>query len=418
MKNKIEKYRKIIIDYVLNNLNLMFREKEGFLKYPYLDPAGQYTKNLWDWDSYFTSVALFGILNNPEFSERVNTIREKIFECSIGSLMNFFEYQSENGTIPISMKPDNPDVFQCRNREKGIETNMAKPIFGQYLFLIYKNTNNLDIVKKFFNKLMLFYNCYEKHYKDKDTGLFIWGSDMAIGIDDDPTTWSRPHFSSANIFLNCLMYVDLISTSKLALKLGKNELAAELNNKAKKIYHAIQKYCWDERDGFYYTVDVQCKRQLLFGWVHKNLEPFWKVIPIKIMLWTGFLPMWCKIATMRQSKRLVYEHLINKNQFYSKYGIRSLSIDEKMYQPEIARGNPSNWLGPIWIIANYLIWKGLKNYHFYKEQKILSENIISLLGNDIEKTGCMHEYYSPETGKGIIGKGFLNWNILILSMIE
>jgi len=26
--------------------------------------------------------------------------------------------------------------------------------------------------------------------------------------------------------------------------------------------------------------------------------------------------------------------------------------------------NPSNWLGPVWILVNYLVWKSLMRYGF------------------------------------------------------
>ena len=41
------------------------------------------------------------------------------------------------------------------------------------------------------------------------TGLLVWGDDVAIGNDNDPTTFGRPFFSSANLLLNCLFHQDL-----------------------------------------------------------------------------------------------------------------------------------------------------------------------------------------------------------------
>ena len=56
------KYHTLLSDHILRNSKLMFNEPEGFLKRPYIAPGGQYGKNLWDWDSWTASIALFEIV--------------------------------------------------------------------------------------------------------------------------------------------------------------------------------------------------------------------------------------------------------------------------------------------------------------------------------------------------------------------
>ena len=99
---------------------------------------------------------------------------------------------------------------------------------------------------------------------------------------------------------------------------------------------------------------------------------------------------------------MVREHLMNPARFWTPWGIRSLAADEVMYRPDDSRGNPSNWLGPVWIISCYMVWLGLKRYGFEAE--------------DCRRNNVLHEYYSGETGEGISGPGFLNWNLLALLM--
>ena len=55
--------------------------------------------------------------------------------------------------------------------------------------------------------------------------------------------------------------------------------------------------------------------------------------------------------------------------------------------------NPSNWLGPIWLVANYGIPRTL-NYGYRMEAEIMYKRTMRLLGEDLEKTGCLHEYYN------------------------
>jgi len=83
-----------------------------------------------------------------------------------------------------------------------------------------------------------------------------------------------------------------------------------------------------------------------------------------------------------------------------------------------ASGNPSNWLGPIWGISNYLTYRGLLNYGYNQEAKELACKTIMLFGNDFKKNGALHEYYEPDSGEPILNKGFQNWNYLVLNMID
>ena len=89
---------------------------------------------------------------------------------------------------------------------------------------------------------------------------------------------------------------------------------------------------------------------------------------------------------------------------------------EKMYNLR-ASGNPSSWLGPIWGISNYLVFRGLVRYGQTEDARELAEKTIALFGADLEKSGALHEYYQPENGAPLLNIGFQNWNFLVLNMI-
>ena len=83
-----------------------------------------------------------------------------------------------------------------------------------------------------------------------------------------------------------------------------------------------------------------------------------------------------------------------------------------------ATNNPSNWLGPVWLVANYVVFKAMLSYGYCAEAEEICRNSLKLLAEDLEKTGCMHEYYNPFTGKPVMNGGFINWNILAVNMWE
>ncbi|MDO4647144.1 MAG: trehalase / alfa-L-rhamnosidase / mannosyl oligosaccharide glucosidase, partial [Eubacteriales bacterium] len=90
----------------------------------------------------------------------------------------------------------------------------------------------------------------------------------------------------------------------------------------------------------------------------------------------------------------------------------------KEYYEKLMLNNPSNWLGPIWLVANYCVFRGLMNYGYRKEAELLCERTLTLLGEDLMETGSLHEYYDPFTGNPIMNGGFINWNILALNMVD
>jgi putative isomerase len=132
--------------------------------------------------------------------------------------------------------------------------------------------------------------------------------------------------------------------------------------------------------------------------------------------WSGFLALWAGIATPEQAGRMVREHLNNEKTFAAPYGVRTLSKMEKMYSVR-ASNNPSNWLGPIWGVSNYMVFRGLVQYGFDAEARELAGKTVRLFGTDFRKNGALHEYYEPETGEPILNKGFQNWNYLVTNML-
>ena len=193
---------------------------------------------------------------------------------------------------------------------------------------------------------------------------------------------------------------------------------------ADSLLHSIREYCWDEKDGMYYSVDLnllpyQGQPQAIFGTqmiLHEGAPRDYPCLIQRLGCWSGFMALWAGVATPEQAQRMVRENLMDERTFCAPYGVRTLSKLEKMYNMR-ATHNPSNWQGPIWGISNYMVFRGLCDYGFKKEARQLAEKTILLFGEDLKKEGALHEYYNPDTGEPIINKGFQNWNYLVLNML-
>jgi len=400
MNEKALKYSELIREYTEKNFKKCLREPSGFLKYKFIVPGSFYSDDLWDWDSWLTDIALREVAQNSEIADY-----EK------GCILNFLDHIDEKGRMPIYIRPTLVPLPKENERK-----NIHKPCLAQHALFVVEQTGESDWLREKFLKIEKFIawydaNCYH------ESGLYFWVNDYAIGVDNDPCTFYRPAGSSASIYLNCLMYKELEALSSLCRMFGEAEKSEIYEKKAENLKGAIQEHCWDERDGFFYNVDINLLPIDPTQRLHSGCPRHWCTLIQRIGVWSGFMALWAGIATQEQAERIVREHYKNEKTFNAPFGVRTLSKMEKMYAI-LKSGNPSCWLGPIWGVSNYMVFDGLRKYGYTEEAAELAEKTIELFGRDLEECGELHEYYHPETGEGIINAGFQNWNLLSLNMAE
>ncbi len=417
-----EELRERIKQHCYADYKQMYRQPEGgALIYPYLTPGSrQYARVLWDWDSWLSDVALRQILadTGSEGDKREALVYEQ------GCVLNYLAYTSEtDGYMPMVVDAESDPA---KMKPKDIyATNMHKPVIAQHAaFITQQGGGDASWLREGFGRMQAFIRNYQQHHRHEATGLFYWQDDLAIGVDNDPSIFFRPKRSSASIYLNCLMVRELQAMAYLAGRLEMAEAARQYEADAEALRQAVRTYCWDEKDGMYYSVDLNLlpytgEPQIIFGKpfvLHKGAPRDYPCLIQRLGSWSGFMALWAGIATQEQAQRMVRENLLDERTFWAPYGVRTLSKLEKMYNLR-ATNNPSNWQGPIWGISNYMVFRGLADYGFEQEARQMAEKTIALFGNDLEREGALHEYYNPETGAPIMNKGFQNWNYLVLNMI-
>lgn len=388
-----------ILEYAKKNYEKMFREGSGELKNKFIVPGSMYSDSLWDWDCWLTNIALRQFVDMD------------ISEYERGCVLNFLENMDEQGRIPIFITDKSKKPFFGKDSF----TNIHKPCLAQHAaFIIKCNENDAEWLRPYFSRLLKFVDYYINNCRHK-IGLYFWIDDNAIGVDNDPSTFYRPKCSSGSIYINCFMYKELEALCFIGELLGFD--MSSYKDEQMNLKKAVQDYCYDEKDGMYYSVDLNLLPVLNNNGLHSGAPRHWDCVIERIGCWSGFLAMWSGIATKSQADRMVKENLLDENGFWAEYGVRTLSKYEKMYAIKKS-GNPSCWLGPVWGVSNYMVFKGLVKYGYIKEAKILASKTIELLGSDIENSGELHEYYNPETGEPIMNPGFQNWNLLSINMGE
>jgi putative isomerase len=211
-----------LVRYFASTATQLLRPAEGVLKHPSIAPSlpgKRYATSLWDWDTYWTTRGLFRLAAITGDG----ALHGHLVEHAIGSVLNFLDHQSDQGRIPMVIDVNNADPLGCLAPVPAGERNpknQAKPVFAQLAQLITAECGSVDWLAPHFDKLVRFHDAWASGNQSQ-VGLLVWGNDVAIGNDNDPTTFGRPSFSSANLLLNCLFHEDLRAAAELARRLGR-----------------------------------------------------------------------------------------------------------------------------------------------------------------------------------------------------
>ncbi len=401
-----------IEEYVLSHFKDILKPPVKNMKYPFIVPGTGYLTELWGWDTYWEALAIKRSFEL--FGEEAMTragVPKKTAEAHIcGSVLNFLDAQQADGFIPIMVSAGGLfEGFFEDEHKKGTPLNQHLPFLCQLTLLADEFSGGFDYDKE---KLVKYMRYYEEKQYDKKSGLFFWQDDIMVGIDNNPTVFYRPHRSSADIFLNSFIYLEYVALSVLL-----ND--ADAAEKAERLKAAINAEMWDERDGIYYSQDInfyKTERIVKGVALHSGLDPHWNTMPLKIRFWGCFLPMYAGICSDEQAERMC-KHLIENDELFARYGIRTLAKNEKMYSLVKSAGNPSNWLGAVWVIANYCVYKGLARYSKVELAEKLKEATFKLLNKNLEERGDFFESYRPDSGEPFMYAGFLSHNLPVIDML-
>jgi hypothetical protein len=241
-------------------------------------------------------------------------------------------------------------------------------------------------------------------------GLLEWGSDRGhtetvggrgsmrqakweSGMDDspmydeavyDPRTYTM---NLNDVGLNSLFALDAECLAKLAALLGMDEDRRRFSAEYETMKRLINEKLWNERDGIY-------ENRFWDGKFSARLSP------------TNFYPLFAGVASPEQARRMVLEHLLNKEEFWGPY-----------VAPTIARNDPAfadqfYWRGDIWGPTNYMLYQGLNRYGFDAEALDFARKNYALFMDDWKTNYHSDENYHAWGGNGG-GDTHYTWGTLL-----
>jgi putative isomerase len=372
---------------------IVVKPPRGLLRHEYIVPDGPYFQ-LFDWDMYFMGVALS---------------YDKVSSPIMGSVKNFLAFVDEfanwTGYTPREIAPDAlwalPEMCKPFLAQAAARASLTSGDFQWLLGFDPPPSDNPDYLKlqsyerpdaaprlSFYRKLKDTVAFWENNRRSAD-GLFLWFNGVESGTDNSPAVSDVPSQVTEGVDLQCYLYREYLALALIARRLGEGKEAELYRGKAKALKELVRQRMWSEEDGIFWNIDARTGSR------------------VRIKAWTSFVPLWAGIATPAQAKRMIEGLLLKDSEFWAPHGVRTLSKDEKLYDPRAGY-----WRGPVWVVSNYLAMHGLLKYGYQPQAAELAEKTRRLLAADFEKSGGMNENYNPETGEPAANGRFVSWNLL------
>lgn len=366
------------------------RPAEGYIRYPYLIPAGYYAQ-MWDWDGFF-----IGLHWANQNASDAKLLRDWV--------LGFASSADAEGYVAGCITPQGPRPLFGKFA--------MKPFLAQGALFASERLNDYAWVRHVWPQMQRILAYRERTQFDRHWNLWFWQNAMQSGADNNAALTNDPADPSAILAVDASVFAmrEYEAMAALAYKLADREDAARYRRKAAATRHAILAKLWVQKDAVFLN-----RRRDSGVWVSS-------------ISWSSFVPLADGLVPESDARRMIRLHLLNPAEMQSPIGFRSLAKSDPAYNNDAIIDPYSNWRGPLWINANFLCWIALRRYGFHDEAHELAVSLATILHRDIAQWGSMHEDYNAETGDGLAptlaqspgGKfaGFVGWNLLEQDMLQ
>ena len=355
----------------------MMAEKKSIFTEPNTQLAyytGYSYATLYDWDQYFEGIIQL-------YMGHGTTLLKNALEI-------FLYLQKPNGHIQRST--DSKDCYKAQLSEH------VKPFLAQSVLLIYRHDGTLDFLRDdMYDKLKKYLLYWLLDRDPNGNSLSAWDSAPHTGMDNqhERAGWWYDCFCEG-VDLNAYLVRECRAFSVIARLKGNKEDEKLFSEYADRIAQTMQKLMWDEEDGLFYDLDQRTGKRIRV-----------KYIGI-------FAAMWAGVATREQAERMVYEHLMNPEEFLRGFPFPVLAATEKGYSNTVLPDDLGCcWRAQTWIPTNYYVFHALRDYG-YKDLAAFTAyttyRYVKAIGD--------REYYNTElkTGNGL--DPFWGWSLLAYFM--
>jgi alpha,alpha-trehalase len=355
----------------------VIRMANGALPYDYIVPNGVY-EELWDWDAFFVGLHLIS-------ENRADGIYLKNW-C-----LNFLHFTEPDGQTPGGIRP-------WAGRDARLYH--IKPFLGQAAYYASLSLGDFSWIEPVWEKLKAGVTYRERKMSDSATGLVKWWDSLESGADNNPALVRTYHNSIAGVDVNAFTLLDYRAMAVIAEHINKQEDAGAFRERAQHLGRAINVHLWDPAETTYYSLDTVEKTRL------------------RHITYSNQVALWARLASKDQAKAMIERYVLDPSKLWAPHGLRSLAADDRLYNNENVIKPYSNWQGPVWPHANWMVMHALIYYGYPEAAIEVAERVTRLCLEDLARNGMMHENYHADTGAPLAAPNFISWNLLVAQMIE
>lgn len=189
-------------------------------------------------------------------------------------------------------------------------------------------------------------------------------------------------FLAQDVLFNAILHRADEDLRALAMSVG--EPTHEIDSWLNRVRSSFQARFWDDSAGLYYDYDLRAGQ------------------PIPVNTACTFLPLFGGLPSEEQARRLVEEHLLNREEY-------ALGGEVRHWVTTTAKTEPTwearrYWRGPVWVIMNWLIIEGLQRYGYDDLAETVRRDTLALI-----ETHGFREYYDARDGSGC-GSTDFSWS--------
>ncbi|KAF7637194.1 hypothetical protein Mgra_00003367 [Meloidogyne graminicola] len=288
------------------------------------------------------------------------------------------------------------------------------------------------------------------HDRNATTNMELNPCSLSSGLDDYPRA-THPTDKEYHLDLRCWMAMSSTVVVDLAKLFGDEEFLPEIEKEAEMLNNIenLDELHWSEAKQQYCDYGLHSDSVKLVPettpqgetiLVRKVLkEPQYKFVE-NVNGYMNMYPLFMRLLPANSPKiGPLLKQLEDPKQFWTPYGLRSISTLSPYYFAWNSKGGSPYWRGPIWINMgiysiklffsklNYFAIAALKHYSLidgpYKEEAArlhfkLRDNLLKNLALQYEETGFLWETYNDKNGQGEGNHPFTGWTTLILKILS